>query len=97
MPSGSQIETEKSQSPENVEVLPEETLEETLNNEAAPVQVVPPSYFNPVPRMISGQDMAESQSATQENSGGGTENGNNYQYLLNLKLIFVFCSLFEGY
>ena len=77
MPSGSQIEPQRSQSPENVEVLPEETPEETLNNEAAPVQVFPPCYYNPAPRMISGEDMAESQSTTQENSWGGPENGNN--------------------
>ena len=47
-----------------VQVLPAETL----NNEAAHVQVFPFSYYNPTPRMIYGGEMAESQSATQENS-----------------------------
>ena len=54
--SGSPIEPQRSQSPEIVEVPPEDTSEETLNNEASPVQVVPPIYFNPVPKMIHGQD-----------------------------------------
>ena len=46
---GSPIMIQKSQSPENVEVLPEETSD----NETANVQVIPPSFNNPIPKMIS--------------------------------------------
>ena len=48
MSAGSPIRIQKSQSPENIEV----PSEETSDNKTSNVQVIPPSFNNPIPKMI---------------------------------------------
>ena len=56
---GSKIETQKSQSPAKVEV----PLKETSNNETTYVQVIPPSFHNPTPKMIYREETSHPQSS----------------------------------
>ena len=83
---GSQFETQQSQSPAKVEV----PLKETSNNETTYVQVIPPSFHNPTPKMIYREETSQPQSTTQVGSWGGPKTGNNFRFLLNFNLTFVF-------
>ena len=89
---GSQIEIQKPQSPEKVEV----PLKETSNNETTYVQVIPPSFHNPTPKMIYREETSHHKSTPQIDYWGDPTIGNNSQFLLNLELTFVFGHSLKG-
>ena len=70
---GSTIETQKSQSPEKVQV----PLQEPSNNETTYVQVIPPSFHNPTPKIISREETSCPKFTPRINCWGSPTIGNN--------------------